>query len=69
MLSEVLMETVNLTRRHAEKQQARSAEEKEAEIREEEFGLLPDLPEDGAAGDLVIEEKWYGLMPRVIGSW
>ena len=35
------METVTLTRRHAEKQQARSAEEKEAEIAEEEFGLLP----------------------------
>jgi hypothetical protein len=35
------METVTLTRRHADKQQARSAEEKEAEIAEEEFGLLP----------------------------
>jgi hypothetical protein len=40
-LCESLMETVTLTRRHAEKQQARSAEEKEAEIAEEEFGLLP----------------------------
>ena len=40
-LCESLMETVTLTRRHADKQQARSAEEKEAEIAEEEFGLLP----------------------------
>lgn len=40
-LCETLMDTVTLTRRHAEKQQARSVEEKEAEIAEEEFGLLP----------------------------
>ena len=32
---------ISATRRHAEKQQARSVEEKEMEIMEEEFGLLP----------------------------
>lgn len=45
-LCESMQETVSHTRRHAEKQQARSIEEKEAEIREEEFGLLPDIPEE-----------------------
>lgn len=31
---------VNATQRHAEKQQTRTLEEKEAELREEEFGVL-----------------------------
>ena len=38
-LAEVLQDVVSATRRHAEKQQSRSTEEKETEIREEEFGL------------------------------
>ncbi len=38
---------VRATRRHAEKQQARSVEEKEQEIFEEEYGLLPANEENG----------------------
>jgi splicing factor 3A subunit 3 len=37
------MDIINSTKRHAEKQQIRTVEEKEAEIREEEYGLLPDV--------------------------
>jgi splicing factor 3A subunit 3 len=48
----LMMDTVTATRRHAEKQQSRTAEEKEAEIREEEFGLLPDV----ADGDAVVDD-------------
>jgi len=40
-----MSDVVSATRRHAEKQQARTIEEKEAEIYEEEFGLLPDIEE------------------------
>lgn len=39
---------VNATVRHAEKQQTRTAEEREAELREEEFGLAL-LPSEGSA--------------------
>eukprot|EP01034_Spumella_vulgaris_P021532 gene21531-27567_t len=39
LICELMSDTVSQTRRHAEKQQSRSAEEKEAEIYEEEFGL------------------------------
>jgi splicing factor 3A subunit 3 len=42
-ICEFMMDTVTSTRRHAEKQQTRTAEEKEAEIIEEEMGLLPDM--------------------------
>ena len=41
-LCDVLSGVVNATVRHAEKQQTRTAEEREAEVREEEFGLLPE---------------------------
>jgi len=43
------MDIVTATRKHAEKQQSRSLEEKEAELIEEEFGLLPDV--EAAAED------------------
>jgi len=42
-ICELMMDTVIATRRHAEKQQARTVEEKEAELHEEEFGMLPDV--------------------------
>lgn len=45
---DLLSSVVNATVRHAEKQQTRTAEEREAELREEEFGLAL-LPADGAA--------------------
>ena len=45
-----MMDIVTSTRRHAEKQQSRTAEEKEAEIYEEEMGLLPDLGGETEAG-------------------
>jgi splicing factor 3A subunit 3 len=44
-LCEMMMDVVTATRKHTEKQQARTLEEKEAEIEEEEFGLLPDVGE------------------------
>jgi splicing factor 3A subunit 3 len=44
-ICELLSDIVTATRRHAEKQQSRSLEEKEAEIAEEEFGLLPEVEE------------------------
>lgn len=45
---------VTATQRHAEKQQTRTIEEKEAEMREEEFGVLPvarGVAEDAANED------------------
>lgn len=45
-ICDVMMDIVTATRRHAEKQQARTVEEKEAEIAEEEMGLLPDVVEE-----------------------
>eukprot|EP00981_Chlorochromonas_danica_P006694 scaffold1462_cov168-Ochromonas_danica.AAC.4 len=41
-LCEIMGDLIRATRRHAEKQQARSVEEKQQEIMEEEYGLLPD---------------------------
>ncbi len=49
-LCEVMGDIVSATRRHAEKQQARSAEEKEQEIFEEEFGLATDDKGDKKKG-------------------
>eukprot|EP01040_Poterioochromonas_malhamensis_P008877 gene8877-9614_t len=46
-LCEMIGDIVRATRRHAEKQQARSVEEKEQEIFEEEYGLLPANEENG----------------------
>jgi splicing factor 3A subunit 3 len=40
-LAEAMMDVVTATRHHAEKQQSRKPEEKEAELREEEAGALP----------------------------
>jgi splicing factor 3A subunit 3 len=47
----MIADVVSATRKHAEKQQARTAEEKEAEIHEEEHGLLPDVVEEEEAKD------------------
>lgn len=48
-MCDLLSGVVNATVRHAEKQQTRTAEEREAELREEEFGLAL-LPSDSATG-------------------
>lgn len=45
-LCDQMSDVIHNTRRHVEKQQARTVEEKEAEILEEEQGLLPDIQED-----------------------
>lgn len=47
-LCDVLSGVVNATVRHVEKQQTRTAEEREAEVREEEFGLLPERGMDSS---------------------
>jgi splicing factor 3A subunit 3 len=50
-LCEVIGDVVSATRRHAEKQQALSVEEKEAEIIEEEFGTATNNADKGEAGE------------------
>ena len=50
-ICEFMTDIVTATRRHSEKQQARSLEEKEAEIAEEEFGLIPDDEEEKPGDD------------------
>lgn len=42
-ITAVMSDVVSATRRHSEKQQSRTVEEKEAEVLEEEVGALPDL--------------------------
>jgi splicing factor 3A subunit 3 len=49
-LCDIMSGVVNATVRHAEKQQTRTAEEREAELREEEFGLPQDAAGAGASG-------------------
>jgi splicing factor 3A subunit 3 len=52
-ICEAMLDVVTATRRHAEKQQTRTLEEKEAEIFEEEFGtvgLAADDEDDAVAG-------------------
>lgn len=44
-ICDFMMDIVTATRRHTEKQQVRSLEEKEAEVAEEEFGLIPEEDE------------------------
>ena len=50
-ICDFMMDIVTATRRHTEKQQARTLEEKEAEIAEEEFGLIPEDEEEKAEDD------------------
>lgn len=57
---------ISATRRHAEKQQARSVEEKEQEIMEEEFGLLPDN-DDKQDGDDDDEAPVYNPLNVPLG--
>lgn len=47
-LTEVIMDIVIATRKHAEKQQTRNIDEKHNEIFEEEYGSLPDVNEEEA---------------------
>lgn len=42
-ITAVMSDVVSATRRHSEKQQSRTVEEKEAEVLEEEMGALPDF--------------------------
>ena len=60
-----MAEVIAATRRHAEKQQTRTLEEKEAELLEEERGLLPDVI-DGAVED-EDEEPVYNPLNLPIG--
>ena len=46
-----MADIVTATRRHAEKQQTRKPEEKEAELLEEELGVLPEVNEQDDAGN------------------
>jgi splicing factor 3A subunit 3 len=46
-----MSDTVIATRKHSEKQQTRTAEEKEAEILEEEYGTLPDIEDEEEGND------------------
>ena len=48
-ITELMVDIVIATRKHSEKQQTRSVEEKEKELLEEEFGMLPDVGEDAEA--------------------
>jgi len=50
-LAEAMMDVVTATRHHAEKQQSRKPEEKEAELREEEAGALPGAADAERTGD------------------
>ena len=50
-LGELLAETIQLTRRHAEKQQTLTVDEKEMEIYEEEHGLGAEVEDDKPAGE------------------
>ena len=50
-ICEFMMDIVTASRRHTEKQQARTLEEKEAEIAEEEHGLLPEDEEEKVDDD------------------
>jgi len=50
-LSDFMLDVVTATRRHAEKQQTRTAEEKEAELLEEEYGTLPDMDRQAGADE------------------
>jgi len=53
-ICDLMANIVTATQRHAEKQQTRTAEEKEAELREEEYGVLPVA--HGAAEDVANED-------------
>jgi splicing factor 3A subunit 3 len=50
-LCDLIADIVTATRRHAEKQQTRTMEEKLAEILEEEHGTLPDIEENDEDDD------------------
>lgn len=50
-LCDVMGDIASATRRHAEKQQALTFEEKQLELRQEEFGLLPQVDDRGGDGD------------------
>lgn len=57
-----MQDTISKTRRHAEKQQTWSKEEKDAELRDEELGVLPDQSDaqgGGGAAEAEDEEPVY----------
>jgi splicing factor 3A subunit 3 len=64
-ICELMMDILTATRRHTEKQQARTLEEKEAEIAEEEFGLIPEDEEEKVDDD--DEEPLYNPLNLPLG--
>lgn len=68
-LCEVMGDVVTATRRHAEKQQALTLEEKLNEIRQEEFGLLPQVSDakDGGKEDDDDEGPIYNPLNLPLG--
>ncbi len=58
-LCEIMGDIISATRRHSEKQQARSVEERQQEIFEEEYGLLADGGQEGKEAE---EEEDEGPM-------
>lgn len=66
-LCEVMGDVVMSTRKHAEKQQTRTVEEKEAEILEEELGLLPDVGDAGDEDDKDDEGPIYNPLNIPLG--
>ena len=64
-ICEFMTDIVTATRRHSEKQQARTLEEKEAEIAEEEFGLIPEDEEEKPDDD--DEEPLYNPLNLPLG--
>ena len=66
-LCDLIADIVTATRRHAEKQQTRTMEEKLAEILEEEHGTLPDIEENGDEDDDEDEGPLYNPLNLPLG--
>lgn len=66
-LCDLIADIVTATRRHAEKQQTRTMEEKLAEILEEEHGTLPDIEENADDDDEENEGPLYNPLNLPLG--
>lgn len=66
-LCDLIADIVTATRRHAEKQQTRTMEEKLAEILEEEHGTLPDIEENADDDDDDDEGPLYNPLNLPLG--
>lgn len=67
-LCEIMMDIITSTRRHAEKQQSRTAEEKELELYEEEYGTVQDIQVDGQDDDDE-DEPIYNPLHLPLGNY